>query len=113
MDRIAREGVFFNNSFCMNALCAPARAATLTGLYSHTTGAYDNKTASPLPANIPIFTDLLHQAGYDVAMVAKAHAPNGVRERYWDYYCAFNAPVTNYYAPRYFEGRKGTMGDER
>lgn len=110
MDRIAKEGVFFDNSFCMNALCAPARAATLTGLYSHTTGAYGNASNRALPADIPIFTDLLHQAGYDVAMVDKAHAPNGVRERYWDYYCAFNAPVTNYYAPNYHEGRKGEMG---
>ncbi|MEO6965021.1 MAG: sulfatase-like hydrolase/transferase, partial [Acidobacteriaceae bacterium] len=113
MDRIAREGVYFNNSFCMNALCAPARAATLTGLYSHTSGAYDNKTMRPLPADIPIFTDLLHQAGYDVAMVGKAHAPNGLRERYWDYYCAFNGAVTNYYAPRYFEGRKGNMSEQK
>src|SRR5579862_5093381 len=36
-DRIAREGVYFRNSFVMNALCAPMRAATLTGMYSHST----------------------------------------------------------------------------
>lgn len=112
-DRIGREGVYFNNSFCTNALCAPARAVTLTGLYSHTSGALDNKTQEPFPANIPIFTDLLHEAGYDVAMVGKAHAPNGVRERYWDYYFAFNAPATDYYAPHAFEGRKGVMGVEK
>lgn len=34
-DRIGREGVYFRNAFVMNALCAPARAATLTGMYSH------------------------------------------------------------------------------
>ena len=112
-DRIGREGVYFNNSFCMNALCAPARAATLTGLYSHTSGALDNMTEEPLPADIPIFTDLLHEAGYEVAMVGKAHAPNGMRERYWDYYFGFNAAVTNYYAPQVFEGRKGAMGVEK
>src|ERR1035438_2331244 len=28
-DRIAREGVYFRNSFVMNALCAPMRAASL------------------------------------------------------------------------------------
>ncbi|MGC8551061.1 MAG: sulfatase family protein [Acidobacteriaceae bacterium] len=110
MDRIAREGVFFNNSFCMNALCAPARAATMTGLYSHITGAYGNADERALPANIPIFTDLLHESGYEVAMVGKVHVPNGTRERYWDYYCGFNGAVTNYYAPEYHEGRKGKMG---
>lgn len=112
-DRIGREGAYFNNSFCTNALCAPARAVTLTGLYSHTSGALDNKTEEPLPVDIPIFTDLLHEAGYDVAMVGKAHVGNGVRERYWDYYFGFNAPVTNYYAPHAFEGRKGVMGEEK
>lgn len=112
-DRIGREGVYFNNSFCTNALCAPARAVALTGLYSHTSGALDNKTEDPLPADIPIFTDLLHDAGYDVAFVGKAHVGNGARERYWDYYLGFNAPETNFYAPRLFEGRKGRMGEEK
>ena len=112
-DRIGREGVFFNNAFCTNALCAPSRAVALTGRYSHSTGALDNQTREPLPPDIPIFTDLLHEAGYDVAMVGKAHAGNGVRERYWDYYCAFNGAATNYYAPHYFEGRKGSMGEEK
>lgn len=112
-DRIGREGVYFNNSFCTNALCAPARAVALTGLHSHTSGALDNKTQTPLPAEIPIFTDLLHQAGYDVALVGKAHVPNGVRERYWDYYLGFNAAYTNYYAPKVYEGRKGAMEEEK
>jgi arylsulfatase A-like enzyme len=112
-DRIGREGVCFNNSFCTNALCAPARAVALTGLYSHTSGALDNKTAAALPPNIPIFTDLLHQAGYEVAMVGKAHVGNGVRERYWDYYFAFNGAATDYYAPHAFEGRKGVMHEEK
>jgi len=31
--------------------------------------ALDNQTTEALPPDIPIFTDLLHQAGYDVAMV--------------------------------------------
>ena len=30
-DRIGREGIRFRNAFCTNALCAPARATTLTG----------------------------------------------------------------------------------
>lgn len=112
-DRIGLEGVYFNNSFCTNALCAPARAVALTGLHSHTSGALDNQTSEPLPPDIPIFTDLLHQAGYDVAMVGKAHIGNGVRERYWDYYFAFNGPATDFYNPQAFEGRNGKMGEEK
>ena len=113
MDRIGREGAWFKNSFCTNALCAPARATALTGLYSAVTGAVDNRTNNVvLPADIPIFTDLLHQAGYEVALVGKVHAPNGVKERYWDYYFGFNDASTDYYEPRFSEGRNGVIGPE-
>src|SRR5271165_7102780 len=50
-DRIAHEGVYFRNSFVMNALCAPMRAASLTGMYSHSTGALGNNTRDPMPAS--------------------------------------------------------------
>lgn len=112
-DRIGREGTHFTNSFCTNALCAPARATALTGLYSKTTGARSNPNNhpdQPLPSDIPLFTDLLHEAGYEVALVGKAHVMNGARERYWDYYFGFNAAVTNYYFPTFREGRKGVIG---
>ncbi len=113
-DRIGREGVRFTNAFCTNALCAPARATALTGLYSKTTGAKDNKDLQvPLPADIPIFTELLRDAGYEVAIVGKVHIRNGVKDRYWDYYFGFNAPNTNYYNPRFSEGRKGVIGEEK
>ncbi len=113
MDRIGREGVWFKNAFCTNALCAPSRAVALTGMNSYSTGALDNTTHdAPLPPDIPLFTDLLHEAGYEVAMVGKAHVKNGVKERYWDYYFAFNAGNTDYDHPKFFEGRKGEMGKE-
>jgi len=108
-DRIGREGVYFRNAFVMNALCAPARAATLTGMYSHSTGALGNKVKDPLPPNIPLFTDLLHQAGYEVALCGKAHLGNGAMERYWDYYFGYNAPGTNYYHPTLYEGHNGRI----
>ncbi len=113
MDRIGQEGAWFRNSFCTNSLCAPARATALTGMYSCATGAIDNRHPQvPLPEGIPIFTDLLHQAGYEVAIVGKVHVRNGVKERYWDYYFGFNAAVTDYYKPRFSEGRNGVIGPE-
>lgn len=113
-DRIAREGVRFTNAFCTNALCAPARSTAVTGLWSRSSGALDNKyLQKPLPADIPIFTDLLHDAGYETAILGKVHARNGLKERYFDYYLGFNAPVTNYYNPVFAEGRKGVVGPEK
>lgn len=113
MDRIGREGVVFTNSFCTNALCAPARTVAMTGMYSHSTGTLDNDTdGTPLDPEIPLFTDMLHNAGYEVAICGKVHSKNGFRERYWDYYFGFNAPVTDYYHPSFCEGRKGKVEAE-
>jgi arylsulfatase A-like enzyme len=111
-DRLGREGVWFKNAFCTNALCAPSRSAALTGMYSYAAGAISNETKDPFPSDLPLFTDLLHQAGYEVAIVGKVHVRNGVRERYWDYYFGFNAGSTDYNRPKFFEGRKGEMGTQ-
>src|ERR1700685_4042797 len=54
-DRIGREGVWFRNAFVTNALCAPSRAAAMTGMYSHATGALGNDTNHPIPRSIPLF----------------------------------------------------------
>ena len=35
LDRIATEGIRFDKADCTNALCAPSRAAILTGAHSH------------------------------------------------------------------------------
>ncbi len=108
-DRIGQEGVWFRNAFVTNALCAPARAALMTGLYSHTTGAVGNDTQKPIPASIPMFTDLLREAGYEVALCGKAHMGAGAQDRYWDYYFAYNSPSTDYYHPLLSQGRNGKI----
>lgn len=113
-DRIGAEGVRFDNAFCTNALCAPARATLLTGLYSRTSGALSNKLPHvPLSPDIPMFTDLLHEAGYDVAIMGKTHIRNGAEERYWDYYFGHNAASNDYVNPFFKEGRKGKIGPEK
>lgn len=113
-DRIAREGIRFQNAFCTNALCAPARATTLTGLYSRSTGALSNEHLNvPLPADIPLFTDLLREAGYEVAILGKIHIRNGVEERYWDYYFGHNSPSNDYVNPVFKEGRKGKVDPQK
>jgi arylsulfatase A-like enzyme len=113
-DRIGHEGMIFRNAFCTNALCAPARATVLTGMYSQSTGALSNEHMNtPLPADIPLFTDLLREAGYEIAILGKVHIRNGVEERNWDYYFGHNDPSNNYANPFFKEGRKGKVGPEK
>jgi arylsulfatase A-like enzyme len=38
LDRIANEGVRFDNCFVTNSICTPSRATIITGKYSHMNG---------------------------------------------------------------------------
>ncbi|TFH41791.1 MAG: hypothetical protein E4G96_04820 [Chrysiogenales bacterium] len=73
IDRLAAEGVVFDNAFNTTALCSPSRASILTGTYAHTHGVLNNHT--PWTGRHPIFFDYLKKAGYDNAFVGKWHMP--------------------------------------
>ncbi len=83
-------------------------------MYSNSTGALSNEHLKvPLPSDIPLFTDILREAGYEVAILGKVHIRNGVEDRYWDYYFGHNDPGNNYANPFFKEGRKGKIGPEK
>ncbi len=71
IDRLAREGVRFQNMFCTTSLCSPSRASILSGLYAHRHGVVDNFTE--FPNAIRSFPAVLQSAGYDTAYVGKWH----------------------------------------
>jgi len=71
LDRLAKEGMLFNNSFCTNSICAPCRAVILTGKYSHINGVTDNRLK--FDGSQQTFPKLLQNVGYETAMVGKWH----------------------------------------
>ena len=88
MDRLAAEGVRFRNAFVTLSLCAPSRAAFLTGRYNHANGITNNGT--PFPADAVTHATLLRAAGYKTAYVGKWHMGNQRGQRPgFDYSASF------------------------
>ena len=71
MDRLADEGMRFENCYATNALSGPSRACILTGKFSHVNGFTDN--ASRFDASQQTFPRLLQDAGYQTAIIGKWH----------------------------------------
>jgi len=71
IDRLAREGMLFENAFCTNSICTPSRACVITGQYPHTNGVYDLRgRIEPARQFLPME---LKKAGYHTAMIGKWH----------------------------------------
>lgn len=71
LDRLAREGAIFRNSFCGNSICGPSRATVLTGLHSHANGFMHN--GNRFDGSQQTFPKLLQRAGYSTAIIGKWH----------------------------------------
>ncbi len=71
IDRIGKEGARFANSFVTNSLCTPSRGAILTGKFGHLTGV--RFLSDTLKPGTVTFAKLMHDAGYQTAVVGKWH----------------------------------------
>ncbi|QDT99013.1 sulfatase family protein [Gimesia aquarii] len=71
LDRIAREGMIFNNCFCTNSICGPSRAVILTGKHSHLNGFKQN--GNKFDGSQQTFPKILRKNGYQTAIVGKWH----------------------------------------
>jgi choline-sulfatase len=71
ISELLKTSTHFTNAYTPSPICVPARSCFMTGLYTSTTGCYDN--GDPYHSFIPTFAHYLTNAGYDTALSGKMH----------------------------------------
>lgn len=87
IDRLAKEGMRFNQAFLTTSSCSPSRSSIITGTYPHQTDA--EQLHWPLPGDRITFVEQLKAGGYWTAAAGKWHLGDAVRDRF-DYIAAEN-----------------------
>jgi arylsulfatase A-like enzyme len=93
LDRLAREGVRFEDANCAYPVCVPSRTAMLTGRSMANTNVRSNEAAMDRTGNPgPSFDNILHDRGYKSQYYGKWHAPYKMAETYDNKVAAVNVP---------------------
>lgn len=91
-DRVAKEGMLFENAFISSPSCTPSRSAILTGQHFWRLGKSANLW-STLDVNIPVYPLLLKKSGYHTGYYRKAWGPGNLKK---GGYINSNPAGTNY-----------------
>lgn len=96
-DRLASEGVRFEEAYASFPLCTPFRSSLFTGKYNHSTGVHANH--HPIPLNQDFLAEIFKKAGYQTGYIGKWHlnggdapgfVPPGPRRLGFDHFVGFN-----------------------
>ena len=103
IDRIANEGMLFQDVLCTNAICGPSRAAILTGNYSNLNGYYKNESGGKFDETQWTFPQEFQKNGYQTSLFGKWHL--GTEPKGFDMYKYHNSAGQqgHYWDPVYNE----------
>lgn len=82
LDRLAREGMRFENAFPTSPQCSPSRSSILAGRSPHAIGT--SRLHSPMPARQETIIELLTSAGYVLGAYRKVHQGEEFQKR-WNF----------------------------
>jgi choline-sulfatase len=72
IDRLAAEGVLFENAYCPAPICLPARMSALTARHPHRQNCWTN--TDYLASDIPTMAHALGAGGYEPVLIGRMHA---------------------------------------
>ncbi len=78
MERMAKNGVVFENAYCPSPLCLPSRSAFMSGLYPHENQCYSNSTL--LLDEFPGYGEVLAKQGVYSVHIGKADVYKNIEE---------------------------------
>ncbi|EMI55170.1 sulfatase family protein [Rhodopirellula sallentina] len=102
LDRLAAQGIRFDNTFCNNSICTPSRASILTGQYPQTNGVLDLDI--PLDLEKQYLPHEMRRLGYRTAVIGKWHLHS--EPTAFDYYKVLPGQG-KYFDPTFHEKGKG------
>lgn len=66
LDRLAAQGMRFDQAFAAAPICAPSRSAIMTGCFPSAIGTMHMRTKAVPPPDVRLFSEYLREAGYYV-----------------------------------------------
>ena len=73
IDKVAKEGMLFQDVLVTNSICGPSRAAILTGNYSNLNGYYKNESGGKFNSEQWTFPQEFQKSGYQTSLFGKWH----------------------------------------
>jgi uncharacterized sulfatase len=96
LDKLANEGMIFDNCFVTNSICTPSRASIMTGQYSQQNVVLELN--QPLTASKHYLPIEIKKQGYQTAIVGKWHLLE--EPKFFDFYCVLPGQG-NYFNPNF------------
>jgi len=124
LDKMAKDGVLFQNAFTTAPVCTPARSSIITGKYACTLGTQHLRGPAILSERVKCFTEYMRESGYYCMNFNKTDYNFQVPHKAWDrnsgadhrslvpeyiskipfgqsFFCVFNINITHQSRTRY------------
>lgn len=88
IDKLASQGILFDNAFANAPVCSAARSTLITGMYVTRTGTYHHRSAHLYPEKFKPYPLYFREAGYFCVNNGKKDYNLKNDQNCWDEYCS-------------------------